>query len=95
VDGLLYFGGTPQDLESRNRLSSIHTTFGGCIADATIGETLINFASPTAISGAIIGKCPEKGGNESYLARLRIAFFVLIIIFFSARCRRRFRQQFN
>ncbi|XP_034231739.1 laminin subunit alpha isoform X3 [Thrips palmi] len=57
-DGSLFFGGLPEDYNLSPGASASANPFVGCLADATIGRDLINFANITSRRNVILNKCP-------------------------------------
>lgn len=65
-DGSLFFGGLPKDYVVSSGASASTSPFVGCIADATIGQTLINFANVTDRRNVSFNKCPLGSDPVDY-----------------------------
>lgn len=64
-EGQIYFGGVPKSLRiPRNAVASTES-FVGCISDATIGRTLINFANYTDRQNAQLDQCGADVFDET------------------------------
>ncbi|KAK3929045.1 Laminin subunit alpha [Frankliniella fusca] len=57
-DGSLFFGGIPKNYVLRSGASATANPFVGCLADATVGRDLINFAEVTDRRNVSLNKCP-------------------------------------
>lgn len=70
-DGSLFFGGLPKDYNLAPGASASANPFTGCLADATIGGVLINFANVTDRHNAFLNKCPMGSDPVDYPAPSR------------------------
>lgn len=55
--GDLYFGGLPNNIVVKENSVGSSKPFVGCIADAILNGTILNFANSTDKLGEILGKC--------------------------------------
>ncbi|XP_026292152.1 laminin subunit alpha [Frankliniella occidentalis] len=67
-DGNLFFGGIPKDYILSPGASASANSFVGCLADATVGRTLINFANVTDRRNVSLNKCPIGSDPVDYPA---------------------------
>lgn len=55
--GNMYVGGVPQGFVDNTGSLSTKKAFSGCIGDATLNGSIINFANATDRRNEILGKC--------------------------------------